>query len=124
MHGGFLLSEYPPPLINPNPLINDPRTTAGVDSVIILDSTLRARIEALARELGVNSYYEVVNYLINYYYTTKRSNLCRVVTPWLVRWFINANSREWVKHALGPGLARELERLGRELARECGGNNE
>jgi chemotaxis methyl-accepting protein methylase len=94
-----------------------------VDSVIILDSTLRARIEALARELGVNSYYEVVNYLINYYYTTKRSNLCRVVTPWLVRWFINANSREWVRHALGPGLTRELERLGRELARECGGNN-
>jgi len=116
-------SEHPPPLINPNPLINDPRTTAGVDSVIILDSTLRARIEALARELGVNSYYEVVNYLINYYYTTKRPNLCRVVTPWLVRWLINANSREWVRHALGPGLTRELERLGRELARECGGNN-
>ena len=121
MHGGFLLSEYSPPFINPNPLINDPRTTAGVDSVIILDSTLRARIEALARELGVNSYYEVINYLINYYYTTKRSNHCRVVTPWLVRWFINANSREWVRHALGSGLARELERLGRELARECGG---
>jgi len=56
-------SEHQPPLINPNPLINDPRTTAGVDSVIILDSTLRARIEALARELGANSYYEVVNYL-------------------------------------------------------------
>jgi hypothetical protein len=90
-----------------------------MDSVVVLDPTLRTRLEALARELGFNSIYEVVDFLINYYYNNRNNNICRRVSPWLVKWLREAVSKEWVVHALGQGLARDLARLGRLIEEEC-----
>jgi len=90
-----------------------------MDSVVVLDPTLRTRLEALARELGLNSIYEVVDFLINYYYNNRSNNICGKVSPWLIRWLKEAEDREWVVHALGSGLARDLARLGRLIEREC-----
>jgi hypothetical protein len=93
-----------------------------MDSVIILDPTLRARLEALARELGLNSLYEVINYLINYYYNN-RTSICRRASPRLIKWLREAEEKPWLAHALGPGLARDLARLGRLIDRECRGRS-
>ncbi len=89
-----------------------------MDSVIILDPTLRARLEALARELGLNSLYEVIDYLINYYYNN-RTSICGRVSPRLIRWLVEAEGKPWLAHALGPGLVRDLARLGRLIEGEC-----
>jgi hypothetical protein len=89
-----------------------------MDSVIILDPMLRARLEALARELGLNSTYEVVDFLINYYYN-RTSSICGKVSPHLVRWLMEAEKKPWLAHALGPGLVRDLARLGRLIEGEC-----
>jgi hypothetical protein len=90
-----------------------------MDSVVVLDPMLRARLEALARELGLNSTYEVINYLINYYYNNRTSSICGRVSPWLVRWLREAGDKPWLAHALGPGLVRDLARLGRLIEGEC-----
>jgi hypothetical protein len=90
-----------------------------MDSVVVLDPTLRARLEALARELGLNSIYEVVDFLINYYYNNRSNSICGRVSPWLIRWLMEAEDKPWLAHALGPGLVRDLARLGRLINREC-----
>jgi hypothetical protein len=90
-----------------------------MDSVVVLDPTLRTRLEALARELGLNSIYEVVDFLINYYYNNRSNSICGRVSPWLVKWLREAEDKPWLAHALGPGLVRDLTRLGRLIDREC-----
>ena len=90
-----------------------------MDSVIVLDPTLRARLEALARELGLNSLYEVINYLINYYYYNRTSSICGGISPRLVKWLMEAEGKPWLAHALGQGLVRDLARLGRLIDKEC-----
>ena len=87
-----------------------------MDSVVVLDSLLRRRLEDIAREIGVNSISDVIKYLVDYY-EGRRSE--PIIDCDKVRHALEYLEKPYVARCLGGNNRELLRSLVSQLANYC-----